>query len=86
MIGVSVLCAETDERAQWLAGAGHLAFVRLRSGRPGPFPTPEEAAATHTQPGCEKNLARSRLATRSSAARRRSGGGLERAARANGRR
>ena len=45
MLGVSVLCAETDERARWLAGSGLLSFVRLRSGRPGRFPSPEEAAA-----------------------------------------
>ena len=45
MLGVSVVCAETDERARWLASPGELSFVRLRSGRPGRFPSPEEAAA-----------------------------------------
>ena len=45
MLGVSVVCAETDEHAQWLAAPGALSFVRMRSGRPGRFPTPEEAAA-----------------------------------------
>jgi luciferase family oxidoreductase group 1 len=45
MLGVSVLCAETEERARWLAGSGLLSFVRLRTGRPGLFPSPEEAAA-----------------------------------------
>jgi luciferase family oxidoreductase group 1 len=44
MLGVAVVCAETDDRARWLAGPGALAFVRLRSGRPGLYPTPEEAA------------------------------------------
>jgi luciferase family oxidoreductase group 1 len=44
MLGVAVVCAETDERARWLAGPGALAFLRLRSGRPGRYPTPEEAA------------------------------------------
>jgi luciferase family oxidoreductase group 1 len=44
MLGVSVLCAETDERARWLAGPGALAFLRLRSGHPGRYPTPEAAA------------------------------------------
>jgi luciferase family oxidoreductase group 1 len=44
MLGVSVVCAETEERAQWLAAPGALAFLRLRSGRPGKYPTPEEAA------------------------------------------
>ena len=44
MLGVSVVCAETDERAEWLSGSGALAFLRLRSGHPGRYPTPEEAA------------------------------------------
>ncbi|HEY8581824.1 MAG TPA: LLM class flavin-dependent oxidoreductase [Capillimicrobium sp.] len=43
-IGVAVVCAEDDERARWLASPGGLAFLRLRSGRPGLFPSPEEAA------------------------------------------
>jgi luciferase family oxidoreductase group 1 len=45
MIGVGVVCAEDDERARWLAGPGALSYLRLRSGRPGTFPSPEEAAA-----------------------------------------
>jgi len=45
MLGVSVICAESDEEAEWLAGSGRLSFVRLRQGRPGLLPTPEEAAA-----------------------------------------
>jgi luciferase family oxidoreductase group 1 len=44
MLGVAVICAETVERARWLAGPARLAFLRLRSGRPGRYPTPEEAA------------------------------------------
>jgi len=44
MLGVSVVCAESDEEARFLAGSGALAFLRLRSGRPGRYPTPEEAA------------------------------------------
>jgi luciferase family oxidoreductase group 1 len=44
MLGVAVVCAETDREAKWLAGSSALAFVRLRSGRPGRYPTPEEAA------------------------------------------
>ncbi len=44
MLGVSVVCAETDARARWLAGSGALAFLRLRAGRPDVYPTPEEAA------------------------------------------
>jgi luciferase family oxidoreductase group 1 len=44
MIGVPVICAETDERAKWLSGPSALSFVRLRQGRPTQMPTPEEAA------------------------------------------
>ncbi len=50
MLGVSVVCAETDEQARWLARSGALSFVRLRSGRPGRFPSPEEAAAHEYTP------------------------------------
>jgi luciferase family oxidoreductase group 1 len=45
MVAAAVVCAETDERARWLAAPGGLSFLRLRSGRPGPLPSPEEAAA-----------------------------------------
>jgi luciferase family oxidoreductase group 1 len=45
MIAAAVICADTDDRARWLAGPGVLSFLRLRAGRPGPLPSPEEAAA-----------------------------------------
>ena len=45
MVAAAVICAETDERARFLAGSGALSFMRLRAGRPGPMPSPEEAAA-----------------------------------------
>ena len=45
MVAAAVICADTDERARFLAGSGALSFLRLRSGRPGPVPSPEEAAA-----------------------------------------
>jgi luciferase family oxidoreductase group 1 len=51
MLGVAVVCADTDAQARWLAGSGALAFVRLRSGRPGLYPTPEEAAEYTYTPG-----------------------------------
>jgi luciferase family oxidoreductase group 1 len=44
-IGVAALCAPTDEEARRLHAPGGLSFLRLRSGMPGPFPSPEEAAA-----------------------------------------
>ena len=45
MVAVNAVCADTDERAQWLAGPGALSFLRLRSGRPEPLASPDEAAA-----------------------------------------
>ena len=50
MLGVAAICAETDEHAQWLAGPSKLAMVRLRTGRPGRYPTPEEAAEYQLTP------------------------------------
>lgn len=44
-IAVNVVCADTNERARWLAGPAALAFLKLRSGTPEPLTTPEEAAA-----------------------------------------
>jgi luciferase family oxidoreductase group 1 len=45
IVAAAVVCADTDERAQWLAGPSALSFLRLRMGRPGTLPSPEEAAA-----------------------------------------
>ncbi|UQX90185.1 LLM class flavin-dependent oxidoreductase [Jatrophihabitans telluris] len=45
MIAVNVTCAETDEQANRLARPGWLSFLRLRTGRPIPLPTVDEAAA-----------------------------------------
>src|SRR5207237_2975104 len=45
LVAAAVVCAESDERARWLALPGALSFLRLRQGRPGVLPTPEEAAA-----------------------------------------
>jgi luciferase family oxidoreductase group 1 len=45
MIAAAVICADTDERARFLAGASALSFLKLRTGRPGRMPSPEEAAA-----------------------------------------
>ncbi|GHH47713.1 LLM class flavin-dependent oxidoreductase [Lentzea cavernae] len=44
MVCASVLVADTDEQARYLAGPGALSFVKLRQGRPGPLATPQEAA------------------------------------------
>ena len=61
MVCVSVLCADTDEQAQWLAGSGALSWLRLRSGNPGTLPSPEEAAA-HPYTDLEREIVRDRLA------------------------
>jgi luciferase family oxidoreductase group 1 len=45
MVAAAVICADSDEHARFLAGASALSFLRLRQGRPGQVPTPEEAAA-----------------------------------------
>jgi luciferase family oxidoreductase group 1 len=45
MVAAGVICADTDERARWLAGPSALSFLQLRMGRPGTLPSPEEAAA-----------------------------------------
>ena len=62
MIAANVICADTDERAQYLAGPSGLSFLRLRSGRPGPMPSPEEAAA-YPYNEMERAFIEDRLAT-----------------------
>lgn len=50
MLGVAVICAETDERAEYLARPGMLSFVRYRTGHSSRFPTNDEAAAYEFSP------------------------------------
>jgi luciferase family oxidoreductase group 1 len=57
MLGVNVLCAPTEEEADFLAGSGRLAILRLRQGRPDVYPTPEEAAEYSFTP-MEKEVVR----------------------------
>ncbi|WP_020390938.1 LLM class flavin-dependent oxidoreductase [Kribbella catacumbae] len=45
ILALAAIVAETEERAQALSLANQLSMLRLRSGRPGPLPSPEEAAA-----------------------------------------
>ncbi|GAA1533453.1 LLM class flavin-dependent oxidoreductase [Streptomyces albidochromogenes] len=45
LIGVSALAADDEEEARRQVLTGALSMVRLRTGRPGLIPTPEEAAA-----------------------------------------
>lgn len=43
-VAVRLVLADDDEQARWLAGSSALAFLRQAQGRPGPLPTPQEAA------------------------------------------
>jgi luciferase family oxidoreductase group 1 len=43
-VAVNVICADTDERAHWMAGPSALAFLKLRTGKPEALVRPEEAA------------------------------------------
>jgi luciferase family oxidoreductase group 1 len=45
LLAVAVVCGETGEHARMLASSMELAWVRMRSGNPGPLPSPEEAMA-----------------------------------------
>src|SRR5260221_13366549 len=62
MVAVSAICADTDERAEWLSGPAALSFLRLRTGMPQPLASPEEAAAHPYGPG-EREFARERCAS-----------------------
>ena len=44
LLGVAVVCADTTSRARFLHGSSKLSMLRLRSGRPGQLPSPDEAA------------------------------------------
>jgi len=50
MLGVAATVAETTERARYLSKPGDIGFLRLRQGRPQPYPSPEEAAAFRFTP------------------------------------
>jgi luciferase family oxidoreductase group 1 len=56
ILAVAVICGETDKHAEMLASSMELAWVRMRSGNPGPLPSPEEALAYPYTPA-ERRLA-----------------------------
>jgi luciferase family oxidoreductase group 1 len=62
MVAVSAICADTDERAEWLSGPAALSFLRLRQGMPQPLASPEDAAAFPYTPG-ERQFATERFAS-----------------------
>jgi luciferase family oxidoreductase group 1 len=45
MVAASVVCAPDNDVARWLSGSSALNIVQRAQGRPGPLPSPEEAAA-----------------------------------------
>jgi luciferase family oxidoreductase group 1 len=55
ILAASVVCAEADGRAEELASSMGLAWVRMRTGKPGPLPTPEEAMG-HPYTPAERRL------------------------------
>jgi luciferase family oxidoreductase group 1 len=57
IMGVSVVCADTDERAEYLAGSTDLVWVRYQRGEFGLLPSPAEAAAYDWTPQ-ERAIAR----------------------------
>lgn len=50
ILGVSIICAETMEKAERLASSMDLVLLGLRLGKPGRVPSPEEAAAYQFTP------------------------------------
>jgi luciferase family oxidoreductase group 1 len=56
ILAAAAIVAPTEERARELGRAADLSMVRLRQGRPGPLPSPAEAAA-HTWTPMEEELA-----------------------------
>jgi luciferase family oxidoreductase group 1 len=62
MVAASVICADDDARARWIATSGGLSFLRLRGGRPGLFPSPEEASEYPYSP-LERQIIEDRMST-----------------------
>jgi len=62
MVTVTVMAADDDERARYLAAPMKLSMARLRANDPGQFPSPEEAAANPLTPEQERLIAGSSAA------------------------
>ena len=50
ILGIAVICADSDDRAEYLATSMDLVWVRLRRGEFRPIPSPEEALAYSYSP------------------------------------
>jgi len=62
ILGLSVICAQTTERAEFLSWSSVLGVMMLRSGRPGPLPTPEVGLAYDYSPHQQDQVRRFRRA------------------------
>jgi luciferase family oxidoreductase group 1 len=60
ILALSVVCAPTEEEAEYLSRSMDLAWIQLRRGRFGPLPTPEEAMAYDYSPQEEAIVAQYR--------------------------
>jgi luciferase family oxidoreductase group 1 len=56
ILAVAVICGESDKHAVELASSMELAWTRMRTGNPGPLPSPKEALAYSYTPA-ERRLA-----------------------------
>jgi len=61
MVCVAVICADSDEQAQFLGGPARVSFAQLRSGQPKALITPQEAASYEYSPA-EQMFVRDRFA------------------------
>jgi luciferase family oxidoreductase group 1 len=61
MVCVAVICADSDEQAQFLGGPARVSFAQLRSGQPKALITPQEAASYEYSP-VEQMFVRDRFA------------------------
>ena len=57
ILAVSAACAETEEQAEDLAASLELMYLRLRSGRPSPITSPEEAKSYPYTPAEQAKIA-----------------------------
>ena len=60
IVSVNAICADTDERAEYLAGPAMLSYLRMHTGQATVLPSPEEAAQYSYTPQ-EREMARSRF-------------------------
>jgi luciferase family oxidoreductase group 1 len=61
ILTAQAICGETDEEAERLASTFELAWIRLRTGRPAPLASPEEASAYQYSIGEKEMLNYARL-------------------------